>query len=211
MANPDSPAAGSSSPGPPDELFYVIRDLAQLKALADPLRVRILEAFCEQPRTTKQVADRLGEKPTKLYHHVEALDRAGLIELHSTRPNRGTLEKYFLAIARAFKTDPALFSTESDSSSWASLTAEMLERSAAEIRTLGGGPPDDDGSLVVQAKITANREQIEELRGAMQQLLEDFASRAGDDAMPAQGAVDFQLVIALYPLAGFPGQDSSDS
>lgn len=26
-------------------------------------------------RTTKQVAERLGEKPTKLYHHVEALER----------------------------------------------------------------------------------------------------------------------------------------
>ena len=88
MADAPSPADGAPNPGPPDDPFYVIRDLAQLKVLADPLRVRILEALCEQPRTTKQVAERLGEKPTKLYHHVEALDRAGLIELHSTRPNR---------------------------------------------------------------------------------------------------------------------------
>lgn len=210
MAKAENPATDPSSSGPPDDPFYVIRDLAQLKVLADPLRVRILEALCEQPRTTKQVAERLGEKPTKLYHHVEALDRAGLIELHSTRPNRGTLEKYFRAIARAFKTDPDLFSSEPDCSSWAAMTAEMLERSAAEVRMLAGEPMDDDGSLVVQAKISANHKQIVEIRDAMQKLLEDFASRAEAIETPIEGARDFQLVIALYPLAGSSPQASEE-
>ncbi|MEM6795731.1 MAG: helix-turn-helix domain-containing protein, partial [Acidobacteriota bacterium] len=94
---------------PPVQEIHVIRDLAQLKALADPLRVRILEAFAEQPRTTKQVAARIEEKPTKLYHHVDALHKAGLIVLETTRQNRGTVEKYFRAIARLFRTDPELF------------------------------------------------------------------------------------------------------
>ena len=51
----------------------------QIKALANPLRQQILELMIEAPITTKQVADRLGEKPTKLYHHVDTLEAAGLI------------------------------------------------------------------------------------------------------------------------------------
>ena len=37
-----------------------------------------MELFAEAPRTTKQVAELLGEPPTRLYHHVAALERAGL-------------------------------------------------------------------------------------------------------------------------------------
>ena len=57
----------------------------------------------------KQVADFLGEKPTKLYHHVDALERVGLIALSRTRQNRGTVEKYYLAVARAFQADSSAF------------------------------------------------------------------------------------------------------
>ena len=48
-------------------------ELEQVKVLADPLRVRILETMALEERTTKQVAEELGEKPTRLYPHVEAL------------------------------------------------------------------------------------------------------------------------------------------
>jgi hypothetical protein len=35
--------------------MHRLTDLEQMKVLADPLRIRILELFCEE-RTTKQVA-----------------------------------------------------------------------------------------------------------------------------------------------------------
>src|SRR6478736_3180843 len=74
--------------------------VAEMRALAHPLRLRILEVFIERPRTTKQVADLLGEPPTRLYHHVAALERAGLLRLTETRKNRGTTEKWYEAAAR---------------------------------------------------------------------------------------------------------------
>jgi DNA-binding transcriptional ArsR family regulator len=80
-----------------------VTDLAQIRAMADPLRLKILGALSGVPRTTKQVAEILGEKPTKLYHHVEALKRVGLVRLTATRANRGTTEKYFQAVAAQFQ------------------------------------------------------------------------------------------------------------
>src|SRR5262245_60005872 len=88
-----------------------LSDLDQVKVLADPLRIRILEQLAIAERTTKQVAQRLGEKATKLYHHVDALERVGLIRLTRTRQNRGTIEKYYLAVARQFRADSRVFST----------------------------------------------------------------------------------------------------
>ena len=71
--------------------------LDQVRALAHPLRLRLLELFARGARTAKQAAQVLGEPPTRLYHHVAALERAGLIRLKETRQNRGTTEKYYEA------------------------------------------------------------------------------------------------------------------
>jgi len=73
---------------------------ARVRALAHPLRLRLLELFAERPRTTMQAAQALGEAPTRLYHHVAALERAGLVRLRERRPNRGTVEKYFEAVGK---------------------------------------------------------------------------------------------------------------
>src|SRR3982751_5112700 len=79
--------------------------LEQMRALSHPLRIRLLELFAEKPRTTKQAAEVLGEAPTRLYHHVAALERAGLIRLRETRPVRGAVEKYFEATAKRYVAD----------------------------------------------------------------------------------------------------------
>ena len=58
-----TPKAPPQGPRLPQQEAYTLETLEQIKVLADPLRIRILEAFGEE-RTTKQVADLLGEKPT---------------------------------------------------------------------------------------------------------------------------------------------------
>jgi DNA-binding transcriptional ArsR family regulator len=83
----------------------------QVRALAHPLRLRILGVLIREPRTTKQVADLLGEKHTKLYHHMQALERAKVIRLTGTRQKRGTMERYYQATAALFRAAPSVFST----------------------------------------------------------------------------------------------------
>ena len=85
--------------------LLTLTELEQIRILADPLRLRMVEVFCRGEHTTKQVAQKLEEKPTKLYHHVEALEKVGLIRQTRTRRNRGTLERYYLAVAKAFRAD----------------------------------------------------------------------------------------------------------
>ena len=76
---------------------HSLENTNQIKALAHPLRQQILELMIAAPITTKQVADRLGEKPTKLYHHVDKLEVAGLIKFcllyTSPSPRDGLLSR----------------------------------------------------------------------------------------------------------------------
>ena len=87
-------AKKSSAPSAEDRR----RVVAELRAFAHPLRLRLFELFVEKPRTTMQVAGILGEPPTRLYHHVNALQKSGLLRLKETRQVRGSVEKYLEAV-----------------------------------------------------------------------------------------------------------------
>lgn len=80
--------------------------MTQVRALSHPLRMRLIEIFAREPRTTKQAADILGEAPTRLYHHVAALEKAGLLELRETRAKRGTTEKYYATVSHKLVVGP---------------------------------------------------------------------------------------------------------
>lgn len=68
--------------------------VAEAKALAHPLRVRILRLCGQQELTNKQLADRLGRDPGTIYYHVRLLVTAGLLEPAPVRTGEsGALEK----------------------------------------------------------------------------------------------------------------------
>ncbi len=84
------------------ETFYEIKNIDQLKAICDELRLSIIKALRQEPMTASQVAARLGENPNKLYYHFAELERFGLIRLVETRAKGNVLEKYFEAVAKYF-------------------------------------------------------------------------------------------------------------
>ncbi len=66
----------------------------QIKAVASPLRLRIL-ALCEEDElTNKQLADRLNRDPSTILHHLRLLETTGLIEAMAVRKGpKGAYEK----------------------------------------------------------------------------------------------------------------------
>src|SRR5215469_17938891 len=56
-------------------------DAAQLRALAHPLRLQLLEVLrAESPATASQLARRLGQSSGATSYHLRALHRAGMVE-----------------------------------------------------------------------------------------------------------------------------------
>lgn len=190
----------------PAREVMVLTELDQIKVLADPLRIRILEQLCEE-KTTKQIAESIGEKPTKLYHHVDALERVGLIELTRTRQNRGTLEKYYLAVARTFRADARAFSAGDDASddgreALRSIVSTIFDTSSAEIMKLiatgAGAERIEEEGLLSFVEIHASREQIAEIRRRLLGIVEGLAGMtegSGDEAEER-----FRLTLAYFPL-----------
>lgn len=183
---------------------HVVTDLEQLKLLADPLRLRILEPLCREARTTKQVAEILGESPTKLYHHIDLLEKAGLIRLEETRQKRGTLEKYYRAVAGSFRAGLEVFSGADDAEdSWAAMGASALSTAVEEARSIEVGRyPEDEPVMFVSARIQGSRSEVEEIRDRLEALLEavTVGTESSDEDLSDTEKVDYRLVVGLFPL-----------
>jgi DNA-binding transcriptional ArsR family regulator len=55
------------------------------RALADPLRIRVLECLWGRPQSAKELAKWAGLAPDRLYYHLTQLEQAGLIEIAEYR------------------------------------------------------------------------------------------------------------------------------
>ena len=78
----------------------------KLKAILDPTRLKMLYKL-KEPRTVKQIADSLGVDHHALYHHMNVLEKAGLVKLDRKVQKGNLVEKYFRLVddAMRFKMD----------------------------------------------------------------------------------------------------------
>jgi DNA-binding transcriptional ArsR family regulator len=91
----------------------VVSDVETLKALSDPLRLKILEtmvAHVEEDWTAKELAAELKVPQTRLYHHIELLLDRDLIRLASQRVVSGIIESRYRVAALSFRLDHRLLS-----------------------------------------------------------------------------------------------------
>ena len=159
--------------------------VAELRAFAHPLRLRLFELFAEKPRTTMQVAEMLGEPPTRLYHHVNALQKSGLLRLRETKPNRGTIEKYFEAVQpdlRSAKAD--VFATSSAARQSARAAAATVFEQArqdlfAGMRDLKKGH--ETAPMLIRMLVTATPTKAAVLRSRLIDLLKEVKAADGEE------------------------------
>lgn len=55
------------------------------RVLADPLRIRVLDALWTGPLSAKEIAGWADVRPDRLYHHLRRLEAAGLVEVAEYR------------------------------------------------------------------------------------------------------------------------------
>jgi DNA-binding transcriptional ArsR family regulator len=113
-------AAQAGTPHPPEGADRYPRPrhpptVREAKALAHPLRLRILRLSGQQELTNKQLADRLGSEPGTVLYHVRMLVDAGLLQPAPVRTGQsGALEKPYRATAKSWWLDNPLRDAEPD-------------------------------------------------------------------------------------------------
>ena len=178
------------------------RNVADLRALAHPLRLRMMELFAESPRTTKQVAELLGEPPTRLYHHVAALERAGLLQLKETRPNRGVIEKWYTSAAQQIQDSPRR--RESDTArrrARRAVAVTALEQAKQEIMAIPAGAKEP--ALLTRLVIVATPSQVSAVKQWLMDALDELRREFQADDASGEAAIEkcerWALTLAFAP------------
>jgi DNA-binding transcriptional ArsR family regulator len=177
-----------------------------LRAVAHPLRFRVLTRLNEVVASPKELSDELGEPLTNVAYHVTVLHRLGAIELVRTTPRRGATEHHYRAVLR-----PVL-----DDRDWAqlprstqkALTGTMLADALGDLRRAADAgmlEARDDWHLSYTT-LTLDEAGWRELGTLMGEVLEralELQEQAGDDPIAAR------LTMFLYEGAPTPAPEAT--
>jgi DNA-binding transcriptional ArsR family regulator len=194
-------------------------DVEQVRTLVNPLRLEILKQL-DRPRTCPELGRLFGETPQKVYYHVKALERAGLVDKVEERRVRGVVEGYYQARARSYWIAPHLVGqiggrrAAQDQASLRYLLS-LAEQVADDVGRLGqrSEAGQDVPSLALSAQIhlpDGNQRAgfLKEVHQAFRRLARKYGAPA-DDGPDAGEEQSFRLVLACYPHAASPDEPGS--
>jgi DNA-binding transcriptional ArsR family regulator len=145
---------------------------AEARALAHPLRLRILRLCLDESLTNRELADRLDEQPATVLYHVRTLVRTGFLEAQAERRGRrGAREIPYLSTRKSWT-----LSFDAD----ASVNLAMLDALRAEL--VEAGP---DGVIeIVRLAVRLRPEQLEALGRHVKELVADADASDHRDGEP---------------------------
>jgi len=168
------------------------------KALADPLRIQLVEWLMERPRSARELADCARLPADRLYYHLGQLEQAGLVDvIEYRRLARGKVERVY---APSEAEPPGDEATPQET---AAFLGSVLEATAMDITAAfqakeAGRRRDVD---VTRAALRLTDEGLAELRGHLTQLAARYAE-------PDPEGTWTRLVLVLADLQDRPAPDS---
>ena len=171
-------------PGPKHE--FRPATVAEYKALGHPLRMRILRLCLDEPRTNRELADRMDANPATVLHHVRILVEHGFLEEQPPRVGkRGAREKPYRATGLSwYLTDDEVPADER----MASVVA-MIDVLRTEVIESGPGSERN----VSRLGLVLGEESAKELQDRLWALAKEFEERG-----PEPGGQRLGLFIALH-------------
>jgi DNA-binding transcriptional ArsR family regulator len=181
-------------------------DARLAKALAHPLRVRLLAALNDEGvLSPNQLAEQVEEPLQNVSYHVRVLHSLGCIELVRTAQRRGAIEHFYRAVMRPFFSDSDWERLPTSARHAISdVVLQMIWDDAA--RALRSGTFDArDGRYLTRTPLAIDDTGWSELNDLLGEVLEramdiqaesaDRLSRSGGDSFPTR------LVLMHFPAA----------
>ncbi len=183
-------------------------DPAKLRVLSDPLRSFVVYSLVPRAKTVKQLAAELSCPPTRLYYHMQQLEKHGLVFVEHTRLVSGIVEKHYRSVARVLQLDRSAFNARgmTDRSRVEALLGFVFDQSRVEIQRqvesgaidLGRSAPEPGALLAYRNVLKLNDTHAAELYQRLKALWDEFDERA--KAPDADGRF-YAFAVALYPNA----------
>ena len=175
---------------------YEIENIEQLRAVADMLRLRLIELLQKKPMTVTQLGEEMGEAPAKVHYHVRELEKVGLLRLVERREKGGILEKYYQPIAREISVEKSLLSAPPDEAlamtgAWLNQIKDGFQRALR----LALEQKDSKPRMTLGfTRLYITAEEHEHLCKQIMELIKPYENRRG-----VEGELEVQSSLLIYP------------
>jgi DNA-binding transcriptional ArsR family regulator len=192
-----------------------INDPRLIKALAHPLRVRILSILeTRDMASPNEMADELGVSLGVMSYHVRRLHALGFLELVKRTPRRGAIEHHYRAKARPHVTDEGW--AETPSIVKRAMVGASLQQITGFINTAAAQGGFDRGDAHLSRTVVALDEQgWKQLAGELARLMErvdelqdESVERVKSSGEDADAVIKRSAaVLMLFDAEGVPEHD----
>lgn len=212
-----SPNQASSSQASPSETgtsqaaasqagARIVTTVAELKALADPLRLAILDALTSGAHrelrvlSVKELAAELGEPKTKLYRHIKLLEAAGLIRVAATRLVSGIVEQRYQACQVDLFIGPWAMSERGEAEEAANVLVDFtLDRYRRDyldyLASLPPGPRREDRSMLTHKYKMVSPARARIIQHKLREIADEI-DRPGDQGDDGDGTVRLDILVS---------------
>ena len=193
---------------PPRELD----DPKALRAIAHPVRVRILEELFEGPATATELSDRVGESPANCSWHLRQLEKYGWVEeagggTGRQRPWQLVIQPKYLARGEV---DEDL--RTANAATVRMLVAREYESLRAWFTVMQGEPAVwRDASFVTQNVGWCTPEELEQVAEEISNVCDRFVHRINDPASRPPGARAVRFLAWGAPTQPLPFPNDKES
>lgn len=200
--------------------LHVIKDLDAAKAIADPLRLQIIEVLLHRPLSVKQIAEKLGLAPSKLYYHVNTLEKHDLVRVVDTTTHGNIIEKHYWVTAYNYSVEHGIYNfnvTEGEGKeniiSMALTTMDTLREDftrSIEARAFNlehGALPHPRQVIQTREVCRVSDDKISEFQARLRELINDFEALNELDNPKVQ---PYAFSVFLYPTFYYEGSDSNE-
>jgi DNA-binding transcriptional ArsR family regulator len=163
---------------------FIIDNADTMKTIADPLRLRILRNL-RRPRTVKELAGRLDLPPTKLYYHVNLLEKAEMIRVVETHVVSGIIEKVYQVTARSFRlADDLLMNQAADPGGISEMVNAIFDDARGEVqRAVANGalkfkPNENNYETIWRAEARLSEAELAEFHERLANWIKDIGKLA---------------------------------
>ena len=186
----------------------MVEDLETLKILADPMRNQILEILAPEKLTINQMAKKLGLSPSKLYYHINLLEKYGLIQEVDSIVKANIIEKVYWISAYECKMDDSLcnFSTPEGQESTMTVMVtpidstreDMIRSLEARATALNQGAEEHPRDVVIYRELRKMSDQAADaFSERIKEVLDDFEDYEEDGE--SEDIHVRALTVAFYP------------
>ncbi|WP_412539569.1 helix-turn-helix domain-containing protein [Longispora sp. K20-0274] len=182
----------------------VVQDIDTLKALADPIRLTVLDLMMAdhgRTWTAKELASRVGISTTKIYYHLNTLEQRALLQIRSTRVVNGIIEKHYGANQERITfqrgadrpRDPSGDIEEVMIAHFDRVRDDIDERLRSGANVMSAEAPPETRVMVSHSVVHIPPDRAEEFRARLLALAKEY--RAEDEP----GQPEYQVLIAIHP------------